>query len=63
MSQKQPPTLEQQFSLRNFETQVKKMSHDQARDFCLLLYEQNLVQTALYRQLLKGALGVGQTPQ
>ena len=35
-------TLEQQFQLRAFETQVDRMSHDQAKMFCVKLYEQNM---------------------
>lgn len=46
-------TLEQEFSLRNFEGQVQKMSREQAQQF---LIEQNrlmMVREILYQRLLK----------
>jgi len=46
-------SLEQQFALRSFESQVQQMSHEQAQSFLLLLYEQMLIRDALYRKLLK----------
>jgi len=46
-------TLDQEFSLRLFEDQVQRMSHEQAQEF---LIEQNRLMTvrdAMYRKLLK----------
>lgn len=51
-------SLEQKFNLRSFESQVRQMSHDQAKEFLLKLYEQMLVKETLYRHLLKGAMGI-----
>lgn len=51
-------TLEQKFALRSFETQVAQMSHDQAQQFAVVLYEQLLVKDALYRELLKKKWGI-----
>ncbi|MCT7971193.1 NblA/ycf18 family protein [Laspinema olomoucense] len=45
--------LEQQFKLRAFETQVEKMSLEQAQFFLNELYKQMIVKDALYHQLLK----------
>jgi hypothetical protein len=46
-------SIEQQFSIRSFETQVQRMSHSQAQEFLVGLYEQMLVREAVYKQLLK----------
>lgn len=46
-------SLEQKFSLRSFETQVQRMSREQAQDFLIKLYEQMMVKEELYKQLLK----------
>lgn len=56
-------TLEQQFSIRSFETQVQKMSHEQAQDFLVKLYEQMMVREAMYKEFLKHEWGLGQKPQ
>jgi hypothetical protein len=45
--------LEQQFKLRAFETQVEKMSLEQAQFFLKELYKQMIVREAMYQQLLK----------
>ena len=60
MMQNQPTTLtlEQKFALRSFETQVAQMSHSQAQQFAVTLYEQLLVKDALYRELLKKEWGI-----
>ena len=60
MMQNQPTTLtlEQKFALRSFETQVTQMSHEQAQQFAVVLYEQLLVKDALYRELLKKEWGL-----
>ena len=46
-------SIEQQFSIRSFETQVQKMSHEQAQDFLIKLYKQMVIREATYKQLLK----------
>ncbi|MDM9384210.1 MULTISPECIES: NblA/ycf18 family protein [unclassified Chlorogloeopsis] len=51
-------TLEQQFSIRSFATQVQNMSHDQAKDFLVKLYEQMVVREATYKELLKHQWGL-----
>lgn len=53
MDQATELTLDQEFSLRFFEDQVQRMSHEQAQEF---LIEQNklmMVRDAMYRKLLK----------
>ena len=42
MSESMELSLEQQFSLRSFETQVKKMSREQAQDFLVQLWQRFL---------------------
>jgi hypothetical protein len=51
-------TLEQQFSIRSFATQVQQMSHEQAQDFLVQLYEQMVVREATYKELLKHQWGL-----
>lgn len=51
-------SLEQQFSIRSFETQVENMSHDQAKDFLVKLYQQMVMREATYKQLLKHHWGL-----
>lgn len=55
-------SLEQQFSIRSFETQVQKMSHEQAQDFLIKLYEQMMVREAMYKELLKHQWGLESSP-
>lgn len=56
-------SLEQQFSLRSFENQVAKMSHEQAQDFLVKLYEQMMRRETMYKHFLKQEWGIGQDPQ
>ncbi len=51
-------SLEQQFNLRSFETQVDKMSQDQAKDFLMKLYEEMLVRENMYKDVLKHQWGL-----
>jgi hypothetical protein len=51
-------TLEQQFSLRSFETQVSQMSREQAQQFLLKLYEQMMLREVTYKNLLKHQWGI-----
>lgn len=62
MNQPVELTLEQQFGLRSFETQVKLMSREQAQDFLVKLYEQMMVREAMYKQLLKKDWGLDLQP-
>jgi len=63
MSQPIQLSMEQQFSLRSFETQVQKMSREQAQDFLIQLYEQMMVRENMYKEFLKHEWGIGSTPQ
>ncbi len=51
-------SLEQQFSLRSFETQVDRMSHEQAQDFLIKLYEQMMLRETMYKHFLKHEWGL-----
>lgn len=55
-------SLEQQFSIRSFETQVDQMSQDQAKEFLVRLYEQMIVQETLYKQFIKSQWGLEGSP-
>jgi hypothetical protein len=51
-------SLEQQFSLRSFQTQVQKMSREQAQESLMKLYEEMLVRDNLYKDVLKHQWGL-----
>lgn len=55
-------SLEQQFNLRSFETQVQKMSREQAQEFLVKLYEQMMVRETLYKKFIKHEWGIGKPP-
>ncbi|NEQ69868.1 MAG: NblA-related protein [Symploca sp. SIO2D2] len=63
MSQPIELSMEQQFNLRSFETQVQKMSREQAQDFLIQLYEQMMVRENMYKEFLKHEWGIGSKPQ
>jgi hypothetical protein len=56
-------SLEQQFSLRSFETQVERMSHEQAQHFLVKLYEQMMMRETMYKHFLKHQWGLEARPQ
>lgn len=56
-------SLEQEFSIRAFQTQVAKMNLEQAQEFLVKLYEQMIVREATYQQLLKHQWGIDAGPQ
>jgi hypothetical protein len=58
MSNSPDLSLEQKFNLRSFETQVEKMSRDQAKDFLIKLYEEMLVRENMYKDFLKHQWGL-----
>ncbi len=58
MSQAFELSLEQQFSLRSFETQVSRMSREQAQDFLIKLYEQMMLRETMYRHFLRQEWGL-----
>lgn len=53
-------TVEQQFNIRSFETQVHKMSREQAQEFLVKLYQQMIVRENMYKEFLKHEWGLGQ---
>lgn len=55
-------SLEQQFSIRSFETQVEKMNLEQAQSFLIQLYKQMLMREATYKHLLKHQWGLEASP-
>ncbi len=63
MNQPVELSLEQKFSIRSFETQVEKMSHEQAQDFLIKLYEQMIMRETMYRHFLKHQWGLEPNPQ
>jgi Phycobilisome degradation protein nblA len=62
MNQPVELSLEQQFSLRSFETQVEKMSREQAQHFLIKLYEQMMLRETMYKHFLKHQWGIESAP-
>ena len=60
MSEPMELSLEQQFNIRSFETQVRQMSREQAQEFLLKMYEQMMVKENMYKHFLKQQWGIGQ---
>jgi len=58
MSNSMGLSLEQQFNLRSFQTQVDQMSREQAKEFLVKLYEEMLVRENIYRDVLKHQWGL-----
>ncbi|HEY9897195.1 MAG TPA: NblA/ycf18 family protein [Candidatus Sericytochromatia bacterium] len=63
MSQPVDLSLEQQFSIRSFESQVQNMSREQAQDFLVKLYEQMVMRENMYKHFLKQQWGLESGPQ
>ena len=55
-------SLEQQFNLRSFETQVQGLSREQAQTFLVELYRQMMVRETFYKQFIKQEWGIGSSP-
>jgi Phycobilisome degradation protein nblA len=62
MSQPFELSLEQQFSVRSFQTQIQEMSREQAQDFLVKLYTQMIWQESTYKNLLKREWGLENSP-
>lgn len=61
MSESMKLSLEQQFNIRSFETQVQQMSREQAQEFLMKLYEQMIVRENLYKSFIKHQWGIEQS--
>lgn len=51
-------SVEQQFSLRAFESQVQKMSHEQAQSFLTEMYRNMIIREEMYKHFLKHQWGL-----
>jgi Phycobilisome degradation protein nblA len=56
-------SLEQQFSIRSFEHQVRDMSREQSQEFLVNLYRQMMLQENSYKNLLKHQWGMEEPGQ
>lgn len=63
MSKSSELSLEQQFSIRSFEHQVKDMNQAQAQEFLVNLYTQMMMQENSYKSLLKHQWGMDEPSQ
>lgn len=55
-------SLEQKFNIRSFETQVKAMSHEQAQEFLVKLYEQMILKDNMYQDFIRHQWGLDSPP-
>jgi hypothetical protein len=55
-------SLEQQFNIRSFESQVSKMNREQAQDFLVQLYRQMIMKENMYKAFLKHEWGLDGSP-
>ncbi|WP_319421652.1 NblA/ycf18 family protein [Pleurocapsa sp. FMAR1] len=62
MSNSMELSLEQKFNIRSFESQVKGMSHEQAQDFLVKLYEQMLIKDNMYQNFIRHQWGIDSPP-
>ena len=62
MSNSRELSLEQKFNIRSFESQVKGMSHEQAQDFLVKLYEQMLIKDNMYQNFIRHQWGIDSPP-
>lgn len=62
MSQHYELSLEQQFNLRSFESQVAHMSREQAQEFLVKLYEQMMMRETMYKHFIKCEWGLESGP-
>ncbi len=62
MSNSMELSLEQKFNIRSFESQVKGMSHEQAQDFLIKLYEQMLIKDNMYQNFIRHQWGIDSPP-
>ncbi|HHP7243654.1 MAG TPA: NblA/ycf18 family protein [Elainellaceae cyanobacterium] len=63
MDQPAQLSLEQQFNLRSFETQVDRMSREQAQQFLVKLYEQMMLRETMYKHFIKHQWGIESGPR
>ena len=53
-------TLEQQFSVRLFQSQTQGLTREQAIEYLIELYTQMITQEATYKELLKHQWGISE---
>jgi UDP-galactopyranose mutase len=63
MSHSPELSLEQKFSVRSFESQVKQMSQQQAQEFLVQLYEQMIIRENMYKDFIKHQWGLEPQPE
>jgi len=55
-------SIEKQFSIRSFQSQVERMNLEQAQDFLVELYEQMLMREVMYQEFVKHQWGLEAGP-
>ena len=58
MSESMNLSLEQQFNIKSFESQVKGLNREQAVEFLVKLYEQMIRKENMYKEFLKHQWGI-----
>ncbi len=62
MSDSMKLSLEQKFTIRSFETEVQAMSHEQAQEFLVKLYEQMMIKDNMYQYFIRHQWGIDSPP-
>lgn len=62
MSDSMKLSLEQKFNIRSFETQVRGMSHEQAQEFLVKLYEHMILKDNMYQDFIRHQWGIDSPP-
>lgn len=52
-------TIEEEFKIRSFEEQVRRMSGEQAKETLIKLYQSQVVKESQYKALIKHKWGLG----
>ena len=55
-------SMEQKFNIRSFETQVERMSHEQAQECLVKLYKHMIVRENMYKDFIKHQWGLEPEP-
>ncbi|MCM1981474.1 NblA/ycf18 family protein [Lyngbya confervoides] len=55
-------SLEQEFNLRSFSEKVKGLSHEEAQEFLVSLYELMIRKESMYKHFLKQEWGLSSSP-
>jgi hypothetical protein len=59
MHQPSELSLEQQFNIRSFASQVQNMSREEVQELLVKLYEEMILRENIYKEVIKHQWGIG----